>query len=155
MNGGAYGREVADVLLDCAVILHDGSFITLNAEELDYSYRHSALPDGAIVVSARFRGHPGDPAAIGAEMDRIAAAREASQPLRTKTGGSTFKNPRVTRLGSWWIRRRLPGPHPGRRAGEREAHQLPHQHRHRHQRRHRGAGRNGARQGLCRDWRKP
>jgi len=93
MNGGAYGREVADVLLDCAVILHDGSFITLNAEELDYSYRHSALPEGAIVVSARFRGHPGEPAAIGAEMDRIAAAREASQPLRTKTGGSTFKNP--------------------------------------------------------------
>lgn len=93
MNGGAYGREVADVLLDCAVILHDGSFITLNAEELDYSYRHSALPEGAIVVSARFRGHPGDPKDIGAEMDRIAAAREASQPLRTKTGGSTFKNP--------------------------------------------------------------
>jgi UDP-N-acetylmuramate dehydrogenase len=93
MNGGAYGREVADVLQDCAVILPDGNFITLNAEELDYSYRHSALPDGAIVVSARFRGHPGEPAAIGAEMDRIAAAREASQPLRTKTGGSTFKNP--------------------------------------------------------------
>lgn len=93
MNGGAYGREVADVLQDCAVILPDGNFITLNAEELDYSYRHSALPDGAIVVSARFHGHPGEPAAIGAEMDRIAAAREASQPLRTKTGGSTFKNP--------------------------------------------------------------
>lgn len=93
MNGGAYGREVADVLLDCAVILPDGAFVTLSAAELDYGYRHSALPDGAIVVSARFRGHPGDPKAIGAEMDRIAAAREASQPLRTKTGGSTFKNP--------------------------------------------------------------
>lgn len=93
MNGGAYGREVADVLLDCAVILHDGSLVTLTAAELAYSYRHSALPDGAIVVSARMQGHPGDPAAIGAEMDRIAAAREASQPLRTKTGGSTFKNP--------------------------------------------------------------
>ena len=93
MNGGAYGREVADVLLHCSVILHDGSFITLSAAEMEYSYRHSALPEGAIVVSAHFRGHPGDPAAIGAEMDRIAAAREASQPLRTKTGGSTFKNP--------------------------------------------------------------
>lgn len=93
MNGGAYGREVADVLVDCAVILPDGSFVTLSAAELDYGYRHSALPDGAIVVSARFCGHPGDPAAIGAEMDRIAEAREASQPLRTKTGGSTFKNP--------------------------------------------------------------
>jgi len=93
MNGGAYGREVADVLVDCAVILPEGAFVTLTAAELDYGYRHSALPEGAIVVSARFRGHPGDPAAIGAEMDRIAAAREASQPLRTKTGGSTFKNP--------------------------------------------------------------
>jgi len=93
MNGGAYGREVADVLLDCAVILPDGAFVTLSAVELDYGYRHSALPEGAIVVSARFRGFPGDPATIGAEMDRIAAAREASQPLRTKTGGSTFKNP--------------------------------------------------------------
>lgn len=93
MNGGAYGREVADVLRDCAVILHDGSFVTLSAAELEYSYRHSALPEGAIVVSARFRGTRGEPAAIGAEMDRIAAAREASQPLRTKTGGSTFKNP--------------------------------------------------------------
>jgi UDP-N-acetylmuramate dehydrogenase len=93
MNGGAYGREVADVLIDCAVILPEGAFVTLTAAELDYGYRHSALPDGAIVVSARFRGHPGDPGEIGAEMDRIAAAREASQPLRTKTGGSTFKNP--------------------------------------------------------------
>ncbi len=93
MNGGAYGREVADVLLDCAVILPDGAFVTLSAAELDYGYRHSALPEGVIVVSARFRGHTGDPAEIGAEMDRIAAAREASQPLRTKTGGSTFKNP--------------------------------------------------------------
>jgi UDP-N-acetylmuramate dehydrogenase len=93
MNGGAYGREVADVLRDCAVILPEGGFVTLNAAELEYSYRHSALPEGAIVVSARFHGHPGDPKDIGAEMDRIAAAREASQPLRTKTGGSTFKNP--------------------------------------------------------------
>lgn len=93
MNGGAYGREVADVLIDCAVILPEGALVTLSAAELEYSYRHSALPDGAIVVSARFAGHPGDPADIGAEMDRIAAAREASQPLRTKTGGSTFKNP--------------------------------------------------------------
>jgi len=93
MNGGAYGREVADVLLDCAVILPEGAFVTLSAAELDYGYRHSALPEGVIVVSARFKGHSGDPAEIGAEMDRIAAAREASQPLRTKTGGSTFKNP--------------------------------------------------------------
>jgi UDP-N-acetylmuramate dehydrogenase len=60
---------------------------------LHYSYRHSDLPDGAIVVAARFRGRPGDPQAIQAEMDRISASREASQPLRSRTGGSTFKNP--------------------------------------------------------------
>lgn len=93
MNGGAYGREVADVLIECAVVLRSGERRTLGLSELGYSYRHSELPDGATVVSATFRGVPGDPAAIQAEMDRIAKAREASQPLRTRTGGSTFKNP--------------------------------------------------------------
>ncbi len=93
MNGGAYGREVADILVDCDVILPDGEMVTLPASDLQYSYRHSALLEGAVVVSARFEGTPGDPEAIGAEMDRIAEARENSQPLRTKTGGSTFKNP--------------------------------------------------------------
>ncbi len=93
MNGGAYGREVSDVLLDCDVIMPDGELVTLPASDLRYSYRHSALPEGAVVVSARFQGVPGDPKEIGAEMDRIAEARENSQPLRTKTGGSTFKNP--------------------------------------------------------------
>jgi UDP-N-acetylmuramate dehydrogenase len=93
MNGGAYGREVSDILVDCDVAMPDGHLVRLPASELRYSYRHSALPGGAIVVSARFRGTPGDREAIGAEMDRIAAAREESQPLRTKTGGSTFKNP--------------------------------------------------------------
>ena len=93
MNGGAYGREVADILVTCDVLLPEGEMVTLHVDDIGYTYRHSALPDGAIVVSAKFRGTPGDPAVIGAEMDRIAAAREASQPLRTKTGGSTFKNP--------------------------------------------------------------
>ena len=93
MNGGAYGREVADVLIDCDVVMPAGTLITVPAAALQYTYRHSNLPDGAIVVAARFRGMPGDPAVIGAEMDRIAAAREESQPLRSKTGGSTFKNP--------------------------------------------------------------
>lgn len=93
MNGGAYGREVADILVDCDLVLPDGEFATLPASELRYSYRHSELPEGSVVVAARFRGTPGDPKAIGAEMDRIARAREATQPLRTKTGGSTFKNP--------------------------------------------------------------
>ena len=93
MNGGAYSGEVKDILVDCDAVLRNGDLVTLSADDLHYSYRHSELPDGAIVVAARFRGKPGEPDAIQAEMDRISAAREASQPLRSKTGGSTFKNP--------------------------------------------------------------
>lgn len=93
MNGGAYGGEVKDILVDCDVVLRDGRLVTLPVAELGYTYRHSELPDGAIVVGARFRGRPGKSDDIQAEMDRISAAREASQPLRSKTGGSTFKNP--------------------------------------------------------------
>ncbi|UZK71126.1 UDP-N-acetylmuramate dehydrogenase [Sphingomonas sp. S1-29] len=93
MNGGAYGREVKDVLVACDVVLRSGERRTLSVGDLRYTYRHSDLPEGAVVVSATFRGHPAEPATIQAEMDRIAAAREASQPLRSKTGGSTFKNP--------------------------------------------------------------
>lgn len=93
MNGGAYGAEVKDILIDCDVVMRNGDVVTLMVGDLDYSYRHSELPDGAIVVAARFNGKAGDPAAIQTEMDRISASREASQPLRSKTGGSTFKNP--------------------------------------------------------------
>lgn len=93
MNGGAYGREVANILLDCDVVMPDGQCHTLPVTDLQYSYRHSALPGGTVVVGARFQGEPGDPAEIGRRMDEIAEAREQSQPLRTKTGGSTFKNP--------------------------------------------------------------
>jgi len=93
MNGGAYGGEVKDILVDCDVVLRSGELVTLPVADLHYTYRHSDLPDQAIVVAARFRGAPGEPAAIQAEMDRISASREASQPLRSKTGGSTFKNP--------------------------------------------------------------
>ena len=93
MNGGAYGREVKDILLSCRVALRDGTVEEWPAERLGYTYRHSDLPDGAVVLSAVFSGTPGDPAVIGAEMDAIARAREESQPLRSRTGGSTFKNP--------------------------------------------------------------
>ncbi len=93
MNGGAYGREVKDILVEADVVLRSGERRTLALANLGYTYRHSELPDGAIVVSATFRGEPGEPAAIQAEMDRIASEREASQPLRSRTGGSTFKNP--------------------------------------------------------------
>lgn len=93
MNGGAYGREVKDVLTSAEVVLRDGTRTTLSLADLGYTYRHSDLPEGAIVIAATMQGEAGDPAAIQAEMDRISEAREASQPLRTRTGGSTFKNP--------------------------------------------------------------
>ena len=93
MNGGAYGREVSDILVGCTVVLRDGQVEQWSAERLGYSYRYSELPEGAVVVEAVFRGQSGDPSVIGVEMDRIAAAREAAQPLRSRTGGSTFKNP--------------------------------------------------------------
>ncbi|HEX8526955.1 UDP-N-acetylmuramate dehydrogenase [Allosphingosinicella sp.] len=97
MNAGAYGREVSDILVEATVVLRDGRVETRAAERFGYTYRHSETPEGAVVVEALFEGVPGDPAAIGAEMDRIAEEREASQPLRSRTGGSTFKNPPGTK----------------------------------------------------------
>lgn len=97
MNAGAYGREVRDILIEVTVVLRDGNVETWPAAKLGYTYRHSELPAGAVVVEALFEGTPGNPATIGAEMDRIAAEREASQPLRSRTGGSTFKNPEGNR----------------------------------------------------------
>jgi len=93
MNGGAYGREVSDVLVTAKVVLRNGEVKTIGLPDLEYSYRHSNLPPGAVVIEALFQGEPGKPEAIGAEMDAIARAREESQPLRSRTGGSTFKNP--------------------------------------------------------------
>jgi UDP-N-acetylmuramate dehydrogenase len=93
MNGGAYGREVKDIFVSADVILRSGEARTLQLRDMGYTYRHSMLPREAIVVAAKFVGTAGDPVIIGAQMDRIAAEREASQPLRSKTGGSTFKNP--------------------------------------------------------------
>ncbi|MFL6737213.1 MAG: UDP-N-acetylmuramate dehydrogenase [Sphingomonas sp.] len=93
MNGGAYGREVRDILVSARLALRTGEVVEWSAEKLGYTYRHSDVPAGAVVLEAVFRGTPGDPGAIGAEMDAIARAREESQPLRSRTGGSTFKNP--------------------------------------------------------------
>jgi UDP-N-acetylmuramate dehydrogenase len=93
MNGGAYGREVKDILVSARIALRDGKVEEWPLEKLGYTYRHSEVPAAAIVVDATFRGSPGKPEAIGAEMDAIARARAESQPLRSRTGGSTFKNP--------------------------------------------------------------
>lgn len=97
MNAGAYGREVADILIEATLVLRDGRIETWPAARFGYTYRHSETPEGAVVVEALFEGVPGEPRTIGAEMDRIAAEREASQPLRSRTGGSTFKNPPGTK----------------------------------------------------------
>ena len=97
MNAGAYGRDLSDILVEATLVLRDGTVETWPAARFGYTYRHSDTPEGAVVVEALFQGAPGDPAAIGAEMDRIAEEREASQPLRSRTGGSTFKNPPGTK----------------------------------------------------------
>ena len=93
MNGGAYGREVKDILVSARLVLRSGEVVEWPLKKLGYTYRHSDVPTGAVVIEAVFRGTPGDPQAIGAEMDAIARAREEAQPLRSRTGGSTFKNP--------------------------------------------------------------
>ena len=93
MNGGAYGREVKDVLVSAKIVLRSGEVEEWPLEGLGYTYRHSEVPEGAVVIEAMLRGVPGAPEVIGAEMDAIARAREESQPLRSRTGGSTFKNP--------------------------------------------------------------
>jgi UDP-N-acetylmuramate dehydrogenase len=93
MNGGAYGREVKDVLVSARLALRSGEVVEWPLEKLGYTYRHSDVPLGAVVIEGVFRGTPGDSQAIGAEMDAIARARDESQPLRSRTGGSTFKNP--------------------------------------------------------------
>ncbi|MFQ3596579.1 MAG: UDP-N-acetylmuramate dehydrogenase [Sphingomonadaceae bacterium] len=93
MNAGAYGTEVADVLVACTLIDRRGARRVLARDAIGFSYRHCDLPADSIVVSATLAGVADRPAAIQADMDRIQAAREASQPLRTRTGGSTFRNP--------------------------------------------------------------
>ncbi|MDJ0387402.1 UDP-N-acetylmuramate dehydrogenase [Roseomonas sp. E05] len=92
MNAGAYGTEVKDVL-DWAEIATPSGLLRLEAAALGFGYRRAALPEGGIVTRARFRAAPGDAAAIAARMREIRAAREATQPVRARTGGSTFKNP--------------------------------------------------------------
>lgn len=93
MNAGAYGREVADILVSAELMLRDGTIEHWTINRFTLNYRESNIPEGAILLRAVVRGQPGDPALIGAEMDRIATEREASQPLRSRTGGSTFRNP--------------------------------------------------------------
>ena len=93
MNAGAYDGEVAHVLDWAEAITRGGEFIRLDAPALAFAYRHARLPAGSIVVRARFRARAGLTTAIAARMAEIRADREASQPVRARTGGSTFRNP--------------------------------------------------------------
>jgi UDP-N-acetylmuramate dehydrogenase len=92
MNAGAYGGETAD-LLDWAEVATAGGVERLAAAALRFAYRRAELPEGAVVVRARFHARPGDRAAVAARMAEIRASREETQPVRARTGGSTFKNP--------------------------------------------------------------
>ena len=94
MNAGAHGGEIKDALIEARGFDRSGGKRVFSNAELGFSYRHSASPEDVVFTGASFQGRPGDPAAIEAEMERITRAREASQPIREKTGGSTFKNPR-------------------------------------------------------------
>jgi UDP-N-acetylmuramate dehydrogenase len=94
MNAGAYGTEIKDVLVAAeAVHAQTGEVRTFGVAELGYGYRHSSLPAEWIFLSARLRGHAGDPEAIGNRMGEIQGQRGDSQPIKTATSGSTFKNP--------------------------------------------------------------
>lgn len=95
MNAGCYGSETANVLVSARVMDRQGQVRELSADDLHFTYRHSALQDGetVIVLDAVFEGLPDDPAAIKARMAEITSRRETTQPIREKTGGSTFKNP--------------------------------------------------------------
>jgi UDP-N-acetylmuramate dehydrogenase len=93
MNAGAHGGETKDVLVSARGVSRDGAIRDYALADMGLSYRHCGVAEDVIFTGALFAGRPGDPGAIAAEMDRITAARESSQPIREKTGGSTFANP--------------------------------------------------------------
>jgi UDP-N-acetylmuramate dehydrogenase len=93
MNAGCYGREIKDIFVEATAIDGNGSTLTLIAEDIGFVYRKSALPDDVIVVEAVFEGTKDDPSSVKARMEALVVQREATQPVKSKTGGSTFKNP--------------------------------------------------------------
>jgi len=93
MNAGAHGGETKDVLIEARGVERSGEHIVISNEGMGFSYRHSTAPRDVIFTQALLQGRAGDRQDILAEMERITAAREAAQPIREKTGGSTFKNP--------------------------------------------------------------
>ena len=93
MNAGAYGREFKDVLVEAVALNRSGERIKLTNGQMGFTYRHAAAPEDLIFVEAVFQAVPGERAAIEARMNEITEARSATQPIKSRTGGSTFKNP--------------------------------------------------------------
>ena len=93
MNGGAYGGETKDVLVEARGVDRRGAVRVYSNADMGFSYRHCGVADDVIFTQALFQGAPGDAAAIAAEMNKITESREATQPVKSRTGGSTFKNP--------------------------------------------------------------
>jgi UDP-N-acetylmuramate dehydrogenase len=93
MNGGAYGGETKDVLIEARGVDRAGRIRVYANADMHYTYRHCSVADDVIFTSALFQGAPGDPQEIAAAMDKITESREATQPIKSRTGGSTFKNP--------------------------------------------------------------
>lgn len=94
MNAGAYGREMQDVLVETRAIDLQGKLHILTLKDMQFSYRRcNGVPEGWIFTGCTLRGKPGDKEVIAAEMQRIAEARGSTQPIKSRTGGSTFKNP--------------------------------------------------------------
>ncbi len=93
MNGGAYGRETKDALIEARGVDAQGNIRVFTNVDMHYTYRHCGAPDDVIFTQALFQGQPGDTSEISAEMDKITESREATQPIKSRTGGSTFKNP--------------------------------------------------------------
>ena len=93
MNAGCYGSYLSDVLVEATLVDRRGQVHRLGADELGFGYRASAVPDDAVVVEAILQGRPGEPGAIAARMDALVARRAASQPVKERSCGSTFRNP--------------------------------------------------------------
>jgi UDP-N-acetylmuramate dehydrogenase len=93
MNAGAHGSETKDVLREARAVDFDGNIHVLSLADMGFTYRHSAIPPDWIFTQALFEGAPGDPAEILRAMDEVAEYREKNQPIKERTGGSTFKNP--------------------------------------------------------------
>ena len=93
MNGGAYGGEIKDVLVEARGVDRRGEVHVFSNADMGFSYRHCGVADDVIFTQALFQGRSGDAEAIAAEMDKITESRETTQPIKSRTGGSTFKNP--------------------------------------------------------------